>query len=61
MESFEKYFTIEHLGSKGWEVVWTCNSIVDAIERFRGYLSSDLEAYRLTSPTIKSIYTDYNA
>lgn len=56
MEDFSKVFTIEMLGPKGWEVIGTFISLTLAVNAYRKCLLRDYEAYRLTSPTDKSIY-----
>jgi hypothetical protein len=47
---YDTVFTIEHHGSKGWQVISTHNSLHDAITAYRRCLLSDYGAYRLTSP-----------
>jgi uncharacterized protein (DUF427 family) len=56
--TFDKYFTIEVYGSKGWEVIWYYNSLNEAINKFREemLLKSSETVARLTSPTDTSIY-----
>ncbi len=52
-----KYFTLEQLRDGKWELIWTANSLDDAISMFRGkLLGSDTAIIRLTSPTDTSIY-----
>lgn len=57
-EDFSKVFTIEHHGSKGWEVIGTYNTYPHAIESLTRFISTDRDygAYRLTTPTDSSIY-----
>lgn len=59
MEDFSKVFTIEINGPKGWEVVGTYNSLVDAVHRYEEEMlqRDPIVAVRLTSPTDVSIYS----
>lgn len=49
---YDRYYTIEAYGPKGWEVIWSSFDSADAISRFeKGVKESDGTQYRLTAPT----------
>jgi hypothetical protein len=51
-DEYARLYTIEHYSSKGWQVVFTCEGLHDAVQKLRLFcaVDGDLQQYRLTTP-----------